>query len=560
MISNSEISDLFSLHANLLELNNEDERRYKTFANASYNIDRLEGNLYEMSEKQILDTQGIGRMLANAITEVVETGTFEEFENAKEAIPPGVIDMFRVKGIGVKKIKQLWQELDIDSIEKLKASCETNQIATLKGFGEKTQVKILASIAFIEEQRGKLRLNKGIFFAEELLDILKTEFQKIEIVGQVRQNNEVIDRVSYIVLREDGDFAEPMNPLLVKDWENSSMFRWVGNFENIETPVEIHFVSADDYVSQKLILSADEKHLAFGEPQSFIHFLSQNQLESEEKAYEKFGTSYIVPEMRVGRNEFEWVKNNSNDDLVTYESLEGILHNHSTYSDGKNTLREMAEYCKSLGFEYLGMADHSQTATYAQGLSPAKVLQQQEEIAALNEELAPFKIFKGIESDILMNGSLDYSDEILATFDYVVASVHQTLNMDIVKATDRLLKAIENPFTTILGHPTGRLLLAREGYPLDFKTIIDACAKHNVVIEINASPYRLDIDWRWIPYCMEKGVLLSINPDAHNTAGYHDMEYGVKVARKGGLTKAFTLNSFSLKEIEQLFVKKKSRA
>lgn len=560
MISNSEISDLFSLHANLLELNNEDERRYKTFANASYNIDRLEGNLYEMSEKQILDTQGIGKMLANAISEVVETGTFEEFENAKEAIPPGVIDMFRVKGIGVKKIKQLWQELDIDSIEKLKASCETNQIATLKGFGEKTQVKILASIAFIEEQRGKLRLNKGIFFAEELLDILKTEFEKIEIVGQVRQHNEVIDRVSYIVLREDGDFAEPLNPLLVKDWENSSMFRWVGNFENIETPVEIHFVSADDYVSQKLILSADEKHLAFGEPQSLIHFLSQNKLESEEEAYEKFGTSYIVPEMRVGKNEFEWAKNNSNDDLVTYESLKGILHNHSTYSDGKNTLREMAEYCKSLGFEYLGMADHSQTATYAQGLSPAKVLQQQEEIAALNEELAPFKIFKGIESDILMNGSLDYSDEILATFDYVVASVHQTLNMDIVKATDRLLKAIENPFTTILGHPTGRLLLAREGYPLDFKTIIDACAENNVVIEINASPYRLDIDWRWIPYCMEKGVLLSVNPDAHNTAGYHDMEYGVKVARKGGLTKAFTLNSFSLKEIEQLFTKKKSRA
>ncbi|MDP5120960.1 MAG: PHP domain-containing protein [Spirosomaceae bacterium] len=559
MISNSEISDLFSLHANLLELNNEDERRYKTFANASYNIDRLEGNLYEMSEKQILDTPGIGRMLAAAISEVVETGTFEEFENAKEAIPLGVIDMFRVKGIGVKKIKQLWQELDIDSIEKLKAACQTNKIATLKGFGEKTQIKILASIAFIDEQKGKLRLNKGIFFANELLAVLKTEFEKIEIVGQVRQNNEVIDRVSFIVLREDGDFAEPMNPLLIKDWENSSMFRWVGNFESIETPVEIHFVSPEEYVSQKLILSADEKHLAFGEPQSLLHFLTQNRLKSEEMAYEKFGTPYIVPEMRVGRNEFEWAKSNSNENLVTYDSLKGILHNHSTYSDGKNTLREMAEYCKSLGFEYLGMADHSQTATYAQGLSPAKVLQQQEEIAELNEELGPFKILKGIESDILMNGSLDYSDEILATFDYVVASVHQTLNMDIVKATDRLLKAIENPFTTILGHPTGRLLLAREGYPLDFKTIIDACAEYKVVIEINASPYRLDIDWRWIPYCMEKGVLLSINPDAHNTAGYHDMEYGVKVARKGGLTKAFTLNSFSLVEIEQLLAKKKSR-
>jgi DNA polymerase (family 10) len=338
------------------------------------------------------------------------------------------------------------------------------------------------------------------------------------------------------------------------------MYRWFGYFDTVETPIEIHFVNAESFVRQKLILSSNERHLAYGEPQPFIHFLTKNKLESEHDAYEKFGSSFIVPEMREGRNEFDWIKSNSNEDLVTYESLKGILHNHSTYSDGKNTLREMAEYCKSLGFEYLGMADHSQTATYAQGLPPAKVLQQQEEITALNNELGPFKIFKGIESDILMDGSLDYSDDILSTFDYVVASVHQTLNMDIMKATERLLKAIANPFTTILGHPTGRLLLAREGYPLDFKTIIDACAEHNVVIEINASPYRLDIDWRWIPYCIEKGVLLSINPDAHNTAGYHDMEYGVKVARKGGLTSKYTLNALNFEEIEKVFAKKRLRA
>lgn len=560
MISNSEISDLFSLHANLLELNDQDERRYKTFANASYNIDRLEGSLYEMSTQQMLDSPGIGKMLAAAVTEIVETGTFEEFEETRTATPVGVIEMFRVKGIGVKKIKQLWQELGIDSIEKLKEACQTNQIATLKGFGEKTQIKILESIAFIEEQRGKLRLNKGIAFAEELLDILKTEFEKIEIVGQVRQNAEIIDKVSFIVQRDEENFNDPVNSLLEKDWQNSSMYRWFGYFDTVETPIEIHFVNAESFVRQKLILSSNERHLAYGEPQPFIHFLTKNKLESEHDAYEKFGSSFIVPEMREGRNEFDWIKSNSNEDLVTYESLKGILHNHSTYSDGKNTLREMAEYCKSLGFEYLGMADHSQTATYAQGLPPAKVLQQQEEITALNNELGPFKIFKGIESDILMDGSLDYSDDILSTFDYVVASVHQTLNMDIVKATERLLKAIANPFTTILGHPTGRLLLAREGYPLDFKTIIDACAEHNVVIEINASPYRLDIDWRWIPYCIEKGVLLSINPDAHNTAGYHDMEYGVKVARKGGLTSKYTLNALNFEEIEKVFAKKRLRA
>jgi DNA polymerase (family 10) len=217
----------------------------------------------------------------------------------------------------------------------------------------------------------------------------------------------------------------------------------------------------------------------------------------------------------------------------------------------------MALFCQELGFEYLGIADHSQTASYASGLKPDDVFRQHEEIAKLNERFAlsgsekPFKILKGIESDILGDGSLDYSDEILSSFDYVVASVHSNLTMTLEKATSRLLKAIQNPYTTILGHPTGRLLLSREGYPIDHKVIIDACAEHKVVIEINASPWRLDLDWRWIAYCMEKGVLLSINPDAHKKEGYYDMHYGVAVARKGGLTKEMTFNAFTLNEIEE---------
>ncbi len=275
--------------------------------------------------------------------------------------------------------------------------------------------------------------------------------------------------------------------------------------------------------------------------------------------YQSWGIPYIIPELREGRGEVERVKKGM-PKLVQMSDLKGILHNHSTYSDGIHTLREMAVYCKELGYQYLGICDHSKSAVYANGLSIERVREQQREIDQLNQQLAPFRIFKGIESDILGDGSLDYPPEVLATFDFVVASVHSNLKMTEEKATERLLKAIENPFTTILGHPTGRLLLIREGYPIDTKRIIDACAEHGVTIEINANPYRLDIDWRWIEYAMSKGVKLSINPDAHEKAGYHDMYFGVCVAQKGGLTPDFTLNTMDVYSISSLFAQKRSTA
>jgi DNA polymerase (family 10) len=240
----------------------------------------------------------------------------------------------------------------------------------------------------------------------------------------------------------------------------------------------------------------------------------------------------------------------SDEPLIEFSDLRGILHNHTTYSDGLHSLREMAEHAKKLGYEYLGICDHSRSAGYAQGLSNERVLQQMQEIDALNAELAPFRIFKGIESDILSDGSLDYETDMLSRFDFVVASVHSTLNMTEEKAMQRLIKAIENPYTRILGHPTGRLLLVRKGYPVNHRYLIDACAANGVSIELNAHPFRLDIDWTHIPYAMEKGVLISINPDAHEKEGYHDMYYGTLAARKGGLTRSLTLNAKTLAEFE----------
>jgi len=312
----------------------------------------------------------------------------------------------------------------------------------------------------------------------------------------------------------------------------------------------IYSTTADLFALELLLTTGSEDH---------IQLLQQikNPIpigNSEQEIYRSLGLAYIEPELREGLDEIELAKQNTLPTLITFEDIKGTLHNHSIYSDGVHTLAEMARYCKeNLNLEYLGICDHSRTAVYANGLSIERLEEQWTEIDRLNQQMAPFKIFKGIESDILSDGSLDYPDGILAKFDFVVASIHSNLKMDEERATTRLIKAIENPHTTILGHPTGRLLLSRAGYPIDYKKIIDACAANKVVIEINANPLRLDLDWRWHRYALEKGVLLSINPDAHRTEGLLDMHYGVYVARKGGLSKEKCLNAFSLSEITAYF-------
>ncbi|HWK98367.1 MAG TPA: hypothetical protein VNQ55_00405, partial [Parapedobacter sp.] len=327
-----------------------------------------------------------------------------------------------------------------------------------------------------------------------------------------------------------------------------------------ETGLAFRFFPSDphSFFRQLLITTGSDEHL-----RQLDELLTEPQLpdfDSEEAIYKSVGLPYIQPELREGNNEITLAKNSALPNLVSYADLRGTLHNHSTYSDGVNTLEEMALYCRDeLQLEYLGICDHSRAAVYAKGMNIERVQEQWVEIDTLNANLAPFRIFKGIESDILGDGSLDYPDEILAGFDFVVASIHSNLKMDKERATDRLIKAIENPYTTILGHPTGRLLLSRPGYPLDYQRIIDACAAHGVIIEINANPLRLDLDWHWQRYAIEKGVLLSINPDAHRNSGFHDMQYGVHVARKGGVPPHNCLNTFSVDAIADYFNQRKRR-
>jgi len=319
--------------------------------------------------------------------------------------------------------------------------------------------------------------------------------------------------------------------------------------------VKLVVINYADFYNNYFKLTGNEEHVV-----QVLALAGDGQFKSEEEIYTTAGLAFVEPELREGLNEVLLAQTNQLPQLITYADLKGSLHNHSDWSDGVHTLEQMAVYCKDeLKLEYLGICDHSKSAFYAKGLNEQRVYAQHQQIEELNAKLAPFKIFKGIESDILNDGSLDYSGDILKTFDFVVASVHSNLRMDETKATARLIKAIENPFTTILGHPTGRLLLTRKGYEIDYKKVIDACAVNQVVIEINANPLRLDLDWRWHRYALEKDVILSINPDAHRKEGFHDMRYGVMIGRKGGLAANHCLNAYSLQEINTYFANKNAK-
>lgn len=555
-MSNEEIVSLLELTVKLLELHDENEFKIKNLGFAARALDKTTEDLLSLSVEQLAGLPSVGKSIAGKIDEIRRTGTTQELTELLARTPEGVLEMLQIKGIGPKKVRTIWQELGITDNRELLLACENGEVAKLKGFGDKIQATIKESILYAQSNSGKLRMEKGEELAQILFDELEKQFEQVEIVGDVRRKNEIVNSIQLVVGHskswEVQQFLNALN-YLQQDEKSSSPFAWRGKFQEKEIPVAIQICSPQQFVNQVFIYSSSEKHLVTN---GIYKRVNQQIFETEEAIYESLNIPYIIPEMREGRFEFDWVKNHQNDDLVTWDSLKGILHNHSTYSDGKHTLEAMADYCRELGFEYLGIADHSKTASYAKGLSEERIFEQHAEIEKLNQKYAsmtdrPFKILKGIESDILGDGSLDYADDVLKSFDYIVASIHQNLKMTEEKAMSRIIKAVENPYTTILGHPTGRILLSRAGYPIDYQKVIDACAANGVVIEINASPYRLDLDWRWIQYALEKNVMLSINPDAHEKEGYFDMHYGVAVARKGGLLANMTFNALGLKEMEE---------
>ena len=560
-MENKTISRTFRLLSQLMELQQENSFKIKTIANAAIKIDKLPYPISSKSLEEISQIDGLGKSTAAKVWELLQNGKLSDIERLSAEIPEGIIEMLSLKGIGPKKILIIWKELGIENLGELYYACNENRLIEAKGFGSKTQEEVKRLIEFNMAGMGKFLYAQAESLATEIKEELALWISNlepaamIEVAGDYRRYCEIIEDLIFVIGSDDPALA----------WEQISGYSplpFVAEAEGIfvaDSPfglkIKLHIVTKRAYALELFKLTGSEEHVA-----EVLKLAGAGPFSTEEEIYEKAGLSYVLPELREGLDELTQAKQGSMPTLITYSDLKGSLHNHSTWSDGVHTLEEMALYCRDeLSLEYLGICDHSKSAFYAKGLYEPRVEAQHREIEALNEKLAPFKIFKGIESDILNDGSLDYSDEVLQSFDFVVASVHSNLRMDQQKATARLIKAIENPYTTILGHPTGRLLLSRKGYEIDYAKVIDACAANNVVIEINANPLRLDLDWRWHRYALDKGVLLSINPDAHRMEKFRDMHYGVYVGRKGGLEAKSCLNALSLEEITGYFEQRKAK-
>lgn len=554
-MDNDQIVDALELLVKLWDLHGVNEFKSKNLAFAARGLDKFPGLISALPEAELLAIPGVGKVVVQIVKEVAASGTCPDLEQIIEQTPAGLLTLLKIKGLGPKKVRTIWQELQITEIDDLLAACEDGRLANLKGFGGAVVESVMLNIQFIKSNSSKLRINKAQELADDIVQKLSNSFHKMAIAGELRRHCEVINTLVFLVETDDLFGASGLLQsveCLEEDLKESSPFTWRGFASGHLIPIEIHFASAGEFVSKLFALSSTPDHLAQ------VHFYERfegKELKEESEIYTSQQLPFIVSEMREGLQEFDWYTKHGDKALIQYEDLRGCLHNHSTYSDGKNTVQEMAEACRDLGLSYFGIADHSKYAAYAGGLKEEDVIRQHAEIDQLNAQWTDFQILKGIESDILPDGSLDYDASVLASFDYVVASVHAGLTMDLEKAMPRVIKAIENPYTSILGHPTGRLLLARPGFPLLMPQILDACKANGVSIELNASPYRLDLDWRHIYEAMDKGIYVSINPDAHAIAGLKDMEWGVKVGRKGGLLRDLTLNALPLAAIKTFFSK-----
>jgi DNA polymerase (family X) len=549
-VSNEVIAESFSLLSKLMDIHGENPFKIKSYAAASFSIDKLTEELSSIPREKIISIKGIGPSIGKQIIEILDTGELPQLHEIISKTPSGVIEMLRIKGLGPKKISTVWKEMEIESIGELMYACDENRLMLYKGFGEKTQHNIRETIAFYLRSQGSFLFAEVEGYVLSIHKKLKETFprQSISVTGAFRRHLEIIDQVEWIT-------SIPI--------EDLTLFFTSQNYNpEKKEPAELVVTGGDNIKFTFQIVSSASFHYRLFETSSSPEFLEKwlsdfkasETAVSEEIIFQQAGLHFIPAPLREDPRVIEKAKHSILPAPVQFSDIRGIIHSHSNWSDGLNTVEEMAKACIEQGYEYLVISDHSKSAFYANGLSEERIHEQHLYVDELNKKLAPFYIFKSIECDILNDGRLDYSDQILSTFDLVIASVHSNLKMSQEKAMSRLLTAIQNPYTRILGHPTGRLLLSRAGYPVDHTVLIDACANYGVVIELNAHPRRLDIDWRWIDYAIQKNVMISIDPDAHSVVGYHDIHYGVLIAQKGGLTAVNNLSSFSLAEMKQ-FIK-----
>ena len=558
-MTNKAIARALKETAALVELTGGNAFRARALSGAARTLDRMEEPAADrLAAGTLTDAAGIGEGLRADIQALLARGSFDLRDDLLAAVPPGLLDVLRVKGLGPKKARRLWKALDVTSVEELERAAEAGRLADLSGFGKKTQANVLENVRLLKTYRARRRYADAVQLAAPVLQALREAegVHRASFAGALRRSLETVGRLDFLAAADapqaaraalkdylpesnaPGDHPEPQGNDLVLESTLPDGF-----------PLHVQLVPAAHFGTRLWWATGSSDHCA-----AFEEAYGAPELHADEAAvYEAAGLPFILPELREGRGELEAAAESRLPDLITTDDLRGSLHNHSTYSDGAHTLRAMAEAARAMGLSYFGICDHSQSLAVANGLSPARVAEQQDEIRRLNEEFGAdgggaFRIFSGIESDILADGVLDYDDEVLASFDFVVASIHTGFGMTEDEATDRLVRALENLHTTILGHATGRLLLGREGYAIDPARVIAACADHGVAIELNANPHRLDMDWRHLRAATEAGVLVAINPDAHSAEGLEDVRWGVAAARKAWLTPAQCLNAKSLED------------
>ena len=539
----------------LMDIHNENSFKSKSYSIAAFNIEKLPVELTDLSFEKIAALKGFGESTARKITEIVQTGQLKQLDEYIEKTPPGVIEMLNIKGIGPKKICTIWKEMGLESIGELLYACEENRLLNYKGFGAKTQETVKQSIEFYQKSQGSHLYAEVEAYALSVHKKISAQFadERFELTGDFRRQLEVIDKIEWVTT------CQPVQLQLffeANGFTSENLQTDIISFRG-EQNVQLIFRYSDEAsFYEKLFTTSSSEEFITAWKNNFGENALQ-QIASEEDAFKKQQLHFAPAILREKGSIIEKLKKPL-DPLIQPGDIRALIHCHSKWSDGLNSLEEMAQACIKRGWEYMVISDHSKSAGYANGLTEDRIKAQHQEIDTLNAKLAPFRIFKSIECDILGDGNLDYSNNILSTFDLVITSIHSNLKMNEEKAMMRLLRAIENPYTTILGHMTGRLLLSRQGYPVDHEKIIDACAKNKVAIEINAHPRRLDMSWQWIDVALDKGVLISIDPDAHSVGAYDDIRYGTLAAQKGGLTKEKNLSSFSLKEFENYLTERKN--
>lgn len=558
-MTNSAISDQLALWSKLMDIHGENEFKVKSYANASFQIDRLQEELIGMNEQQIASIRGVGKSIAQDVMELLQTGSSRALNALLQQTPSGILDLMKIKGIGPKKIRTIWHELQIETPGELLYACNENRLIHYKGFGAKTQQTIQEAIEFFFANQGRYLYATMIPVAEGIQRHLEQLFAGVSLAltGAFVRQEDIIDQLEFVLALDPDTTVQALE----QDSDFSFQSEDAGTLSFLfDGKLKIEITCCDEEQFQSTLFfttNTADFNDAFQERFPEIDYTLAT--DSDEVYFEQADIPYIQPCLRGLQDILSIAQANQLPELIQPSDVKGVIHNHSTWSDGEETIEAMARECIRLGYEYLVMSDHSVTSFYANGLNRDRVFQQQEEIDRLNQKLHPFKIFKSIECDILGEGQLDYTEDVLASFDLVIASVHQNLNMTEEKAMKRILRAIKNPFTTILGHPSGRLLLSRKGYPLNYNELLDACAAHAVVVEINANPRRLDMDWSYLQTAIDKNVMLSINPDAHSLKGIQDIRYGVFAAQKGGLSKQHNLSSLGLAEFEVFLQQIKSK-